>query len=286
VAGIKPLFAKGVSITPRLIIAVVAALILMGVDQRHSVLQPVRQGLSAVVHPVRLTAQMPVTLVNRASERLRSREELRSELQQLRRRQLLYEARLQRLDALEVENIRLRELLDSSHNLDQSVLIAELIQIDLAPYRHLIRINKGQSDGVYIGQPVLDANGVVGQIDEAGPFSAQARLITDPSHALPVQVKRNGIRAIASGTGQDQRLEITSLTNNTDVREGDLLVTSGLGGRFPAGYPVARIASIMKQPGRPFAEVTATPTGALNRIQEVLLVRGDQNSQTDGEGSP
>jgi len=286
VAGIKPLFAKGVSITPRLIIAVVAALILMGVDQRHSVLQPVRQGLSAAVHPVRLTAQMPVTLVNRASERLRSREELRSELQQLRRRQLLYEARLQRLDALEVENIRLRELLDSSHNLDQSVLIAELIQIDLAPYRHLIRINKGQSEGVYIGQPVLDANGVVGQIDEAGPFSAQARLITDPSHALPVQVKRNGIRAIASGTGQNQRLEITSLTNNTDVREGDLLVTSGLGGRFPAGYPVARIASITKQPGRPFADVTATPTGALNRIQEVLLVRGDQNSQTEGEGSP
>lgn len=225
-----------------------------------------------------MTAELPLTLVDQASQGLRSRDELASELARLRRRQLLYEARLQRLDALEVENIRLRELLDSSHNLDQNVLIAELIEIDLDPYRHLIQINKGSNKGVYRGQPVLDANGVVGQIDEVGPFSARVRLITDPSHALPVQVNRNGIRAIASGTGQRQQLAITSLPNNTSVREGDLLVTSGLGGRFPQGYPVARIATVATQPGRAFARVTAEPTGSLDRIQEVLLVREDRDA--------
>lgn len=258
--------------------AILASIVLIGVDHRHDILEPVRQTLSAAVHPVRLTAELPLSLVDMASQRFRTREELTSELERLRRRQLLYEARLQRLDALEVENIRLHELLDSSHNLNQSVLIAELIEIDLAPYRHLIQINKGSNSGVYNGQPVLDADGVVGQVDEVGPFSARVRLITDPSHALPVQVNRNGVRAIASGTGQSQELEITSLPNNTDVREGDLLVTSGLGGRFPQGYPVARIATVEAQPGRSFARVTATPTGALDRIQEVLLVR-DNNRE-------
>ncbi len=256
----------------------------MGVDHRHDVLEPVRQTLSAAVHPIRLTAQMPLSLLDAATDQMRSRDELTARLEQLRRQQLLYEARLQRLDALEVENIRLRELLDSSHNLANPVLIAELIEIDLDPQRHLIQINKGSNDDVYAGQPVLDANGVVGQVDEVGRFSARVRLITDPSHGLPVQINRNGLRAIASGTGQRHRLQIKSVTNNADVREGDLLVTSGLGGRFPQGYPVARIDNVTQRPGRAFARVEAAPMAALNRIQEVLLVRN--RGQTDTEPEP
>lgn len=253
----------------------------MGIDHRHNLLDPVRQSLSAAVHPVRMVAQMPESLLTSASQSFRSREELQAEVERLRRRQLLYEARLQRLDALEVENIRLRQLLDSSHDLSQPVLIAELIEIDLDPYRHLIQINKGSNDDVHAGQPVLDADGVVGQVDEVGRFSAQVRLITDPSHGLPVQVNRNGLRAIAAGTGQSDRLKIKSLTNNADVEEGDLLVTSGLGGRFPQGYPVARIADVTERPGRPFARVEATPEAALDRIQEVLLVRRDSGTNRE-----
>jgi rod shape-determining protein MreC len=264
-----------------LIIAILLSIVLMGVDHRHEVLEPVRQTLSAAVHPIRLTAQVPLSLLDAASDRMRSRDELAAELERLRRQQLLYEARLQRLDALEVENIRLRELLDSSHDLAHPVLIAELIEIDLDPQRHLIQVNKGTNSNVYAGQPVLDANGVVGQVDEVGPFSARVRLITDPSHGLPVQINRNGLRAIAAGTGQQDRLRITSLTNNADVKEGDLLVTSGLGGRFPQGYPVARIATVTTRPGRPFARVEASPTAALNRIQEVLLVKNRSDGDTE-----
>lgn len=249
------------------------SVVLMTLDHRQNMLEPLRQTLSAAVHPVRLAASLPVELTGLATDQLTSRRELTEENARLRNQQLLYEARLQRLDALEVENIRLRELLDSAYELEEPVLIAELVAVDLDPYTHLIQIDKGTRDGVYRGQPVIDAGGIIGQVDEAGPFSATVRLISDPSHAIPVQVNRNGLRSIAVGNGNLQSLELTSLPNNADIREGDLLVTSGLGGRFPPGYPVGRIRAVHTDPGQAFADVQVTPSGALNRIQEVLLIR-------------
>lgn len=252
---------------------VLLSVVLMTLDHRQNLLEPLRQTLSAVVHPVRLAASLPVELTGLASNQLTSRRALAEENARLRNQQLLYEARLQRLDALEVENIRLRELLDSAYELEEPVLIAELVAVDLDPYTHLIQIDKGTRDGVYRGQPVIDAGGIIGQVDEAGPFSATVRLISDPSHAIPVQVNRNGLRSIAVGNGNLQSLELTSLPNNADIREGDLLVTSGLGGRFPPGYPVGRISAVHTDPGQAFADIEVTPSGALNRIQEVLLIR-------------
>lgn len=271
--AIKPLFIQGPSITVRVVLAVVLSGALMVLDHREQLLDPVRQTLSAAVHPIRIIADLPASALAATTDLLRSRRELAAEIERLRDQQLRYEARLQKLDSLEVENIRLRNLLESSYEVGESVLIAELLRIDLDPYTHLIQIDKGAGAGVYAGQPVLDANGIIGQVDRVGTFSSSVRLLTDPSHALPVQVNRNGVRAIATGTGKLDSLELNGLPNNTDIREGDLLVSSGLGGRFPEGYPVARVTTVDINPGQPFAHVTADPTGAVNRIREVLLVR-------------
>lgn len=256
-----------------MVLLVFVSALLMTLDHRQQLLEPVRQGLAAAVYPIRLAANLPSEVGDFVNRQLESRRDLRETNARLRSQVLLYQARLQKLDALEVENIRLRQLLDSSYEVGESVVIAEQLRVDLDPYTHLIQIDKGATEGVFLGQPVLDANGVIGQVDRIGPLSATVRLVTDPSHAIPVQVNRNGVRTVAMGTGNLRRLELTSLPNNTDIVAGDLLVTSGLGGRFPSGYPVARVTSVKVDPGREFAQVTAVPTGALDRTQEVLLIR-------------
>ncbi|MDH4109208.1 MAG: rod shape-determining protein MreC, partial [Gammaproteobacteria bacterium] len=140
------------------------------------------------------------------------------------------------------------------------------------PFRHSIVIDKGSRDGVYDGQAILDANGVLGQVIGTGAFSSEGLLISDPDHALPVEVNRNGLRTIARGTGEFDRLDLPFLPNNADIKEGDILVTSGLGGSFPAGYPVAVVESVQRLPAEPFAEVSARPSAALNQVREVMLV--------------
>jgi len=215
---------------------------------------------------------LPEQAVESTNNALESRRELIAENQRLRDRQRIYEARLQRLDALEIENIRLRSLLDSSYELERPVIIAELIGVDLDPFSHLIEIDKGSRAGAYPGQPVIDGSGVIGQVDRIAPLTATVRLISDPSHGLPVQVNRNGLRSVAFGTGRINTLTISSLPNNADIRAGDLLVTSGLGGRFPAGYPVGEVREVRIDPGRPFSQIEVQPLGALDRVQEVLLI--------------
>jgi rod shape-determining protein MreC len=184
----------------------------------------------------------------------------------------MQKVQLQKLASLEAENMRLRELLDSSFKVGEKVLIAELLSVNLDPYKHQIVINKGKSNGVYPGQPLLDAKGVMGQMVHVGPYTSTAILITDSSHAIPVQVNRNGLRTIAIGSGTINRLELPYIPNNADIRPGDLLVTSGLGGHFPAGYPVAEVSAIQHDPGHTFSIVAATPMADLNRSREVLLV--------------
>ena len=258
---------------------------LMTADHRAGLVEPLRQTLSTIVHPLRMLAALPAGLVDTADEQLASRRELIAENNRLRERQRIYEARLLRLDALEAENIRLRTLLDSSYDLERPVLIADLLAVDLDPFSHLIEIDKGQRAGVYAGQPVIDGSGVIGQVDRVAPLSATVRLISDPSHGLPVQVNRNGLRSVAFGTGRIDTLTISSLPNNADIRPGDLIVTSGLGGRFPAGYPVAEVRSVITDPGQPFSDIELDPLGALGRVQEVLLIEGHDSAPSAADAT-
>ena len=169
-------------------------------------------------------------------------------------------------------------MLGSSARVQQNVLVAEQLAVDLDPYKQQILIDKGRDDRVYIGQPLIDANGIMGQIIHTSEHGATALLISDPNHAIPVEIVRNGLRSVAAGMGQTDEVELLHIPSSADVRVGDTLVTSGLGGRFPADYPVARISIVEHPPGSAFAQVYATPTAQLNRSREVLLVWHNQPS--------
>ncbi len=248
------------------------ALGLIVADHRYQHLDGVHALFSVVVYPLQFAANQPSHLAREAQESLASKAELQLAKDALYRENLLLKARLQQFEALEAENARLRELLGSSLDVGERVLIAEILAVDLAPYRQQVMINKGTNVGVFIGQPVLDANAVMGQIIHANPFSATVLLITDADHAIPVEVNRNGLRSIAAGTGPSQELQLLYLPKNADIRVGDLLVTSGMDERFPPGYPVARVKQVRQDPANPFAAVIAEPNARLDRSREVLLV--------------
>ncbi len=257
------------------------SLAVMVADHREGLAEPVRGALSTAVQPVRLIAALPSRLVDTTSHHFASRWELIAENQRLQERQRVQQARLQRLDVLEAENIRLRTLLESSADLDRPILIADLLQVDLDPFSHLIEIDKGSRSGVRVGQAAIDGSGVIGQVDRVTPLSATVRLISDPSHGLPVRVNRNGLRSVLFGTGRLDTLMISSLPNNADIEPGDLLVTSGLGGRFPAGYPVGEVRSVNIDPSRPFSEIEVEPRGAFGQVQEILLIADPEENTVD-----
>ena len=272
VDAIKPLFLHGPSPTFRVILAALAALGLIVADHRYHHLDALRASLAVMVYPLQVLADLPVRLARNAQDRLADERMLRDRNEALRRENLVLNARLQQLLALESENMRLRDLLGSSFRIGERVLIAEILSVDLDPGRQQVIVNKGSSSGVFVGQPVLDANAVMGQVVRTNPFSSTVLLITDSEHALPVEVNRNGLRTIARGTGVGQDLELLHIPKNADIRVGDLLVTSGMGGRFPRGYPVARVIGVRHVPDDPFTVVTAQPTARLDRSREVLLV--------------
>lgn len=253
----------------------------MTVDHRQSHLESIRSALSVLIYPVQYVVNLPVEASRWASETLVTHSSLVRENERLRKSQLLLSSRLQKFQILESENERLRRLLESSFKLSDRVVIAELLAADLQPFRHTIVINKGRREGAYDGQPIVDANGVMGQIVHVGPFSSTVLLITDPTHALPVQINRNGLRAIAIGTGQGNNLQLEHLPNNADIRIGDLIVSSGLGSRFPSGYPVGIVTGISHDPAEPFAKVNVRPSAKLQQSREVLLVWPNDYSASD-----
>ena len=271
----KPLFARGSYTTLRLLVFVLLSLALMTLDHRQHRLDSARAALSVLVYPVQYLVSLPFSAGAWISESLSFRTSLLRENSELRGQALLQSAGLQKLSALESENIRLRELLQISLRVHGEVRAAELLAVDLDPFRRQIIINKGSLQGVTPGLPLLDANGLMGQIIHAGPVSSIALLITDPSHAVPVQVVRNGLRALALGTGASDRLDLPYIPANADIQVGDMLITSGLGGRFPPDYPVAKVVSVDRDPGHPFARIRAAPTAHLEHSREVLLVLGE-----------
>ncbi|WP_415261773.1 rod shape-determining protein MreC [Pseudomonas chlororaphis] len=274
----KPLFAKGPSLGVRLLVLVVLSVALMVVDARFTLLKPVRSQMSLVLMQSYWITDLPQRLWQGVASQFGSRTELVAENEKLQTENLLLQGRMQKLAALTEQNVRLRELLNSSALVNEKVEVAELIGMDPNPFTHRIIINKGERDGVVLGQPVLDARGLMGQVVELMPYTSRVLLLTDTTHSIPVQVNRNGLRAIASGTGNPERLELRHVADTADIKEGDLLVSSGLGQRFPAGYPVATVKEVIHDSGQPFAIVRAVPTAALNRSRYLLLVFSDNRT--------
>jgi rod shape-determining protein MreC len=275
---IKPLFAKGPSLGIRLLVFAVLSAVLMVVDARFETLKPMRSQMGLVLTPFYWLADVPVRVWDGATQQISSRSELMAENEKLKAEALLLQRRLQKLAALTEQNVRLRELLNSAALVDEEVLVGELIGVDPNPYTHRILIDKGEKDGVFLGQPVLDARGLMGQVVEIMPYTSRVLLLTDNTHSIPVQVNRNGLRAIAVGTGNPERLELRHVADTADIKEGDLLVSSGMGQRFPAGYPVATVKEVIHDSGQPFAIVRAVPTAALNRSRYLLLVFSDRRT--------
>lgn len=248
-------------------------------SERLPVVESVRSGIAYILSPLYSVADTPPRMSSWASNNLVSRSTLLEQNAQMRTEALILKGKLQKMAALAAENVRLRELLNSSQIVNSSVLVAELIAISPDPQSHEILLNKGSRDGVYKGVSVLDAQGLMGQVIEVSPSTSRAILIADSGHATPVQINRNGVRGIASGTGKLHELELRHVATTTDIKAGDLLVSSGLGGRFPAGYPVAVVNSVMHEAGSDFATVKALPKAQLNRSRYVLLAFSANHSE-------
>ncbi len=272
----QTIFSQGPSATARMIILVIASITLMTVDHRWNQLEVVRGALSTLLYPLQYAIDMPIRFYYWGDEVFSSRQALLKRNRKYQMRHLKNQVRLQKLDILEKENARLRKLLSATPKTTEHLLIAEIIGVDVDPYRQLIILNKNSSQGVYVGQPIIDAQGVMGQVIHVGPLSSTAILITDASYAIPVQVDRNGLRAIAYGTGNINELDLKNLPHNVDIQPGDTLTTSGLGGRFPPNYPVAKVTSVKRNTGERFARVTAKPLALLDKTREVLLLWKNQ----------
>jgi rod shape-determining protein MreC len=253
-------------------LAVILSVILIVVDVRTSQLSTVRNIISSALMPVQWLSDVPSSIAFGLEQIFTSRESLEEELELMKDRILVLQRKSQKLASVTAELNRLRELLNASRVLDEGVVVAELIGASPDPDNQYIVINKGYQDGVYLGQAILDADGLMGQVIEINEFSSRILLISDSRHAVPVQVNRNGMRAIAYGVGSLSYLELGNVPDTADIQVGDLLVSSGLGGRFPEGYPVARVSSIDHDSGRSFAQVKITPEAKLNRSRLLLLV--------------
>ncbi|MEH6823254.1 MAG: rod shape-determining protein MreC [Motiliproteus sp.] len=251
---------------------VLLSLALMLTDLIWSPMAYYRGYLSLAVTPLRWLMDLPPRVMTVIDQSLSERDALQVENDTLRADLLLMARKLQRFDSMDNENGRLRNLLGVSKQLDLRVLLAELIGVSADPFSHQVVINKGLHDQVYLGQPVLDEGGVMGQVVEVGPYTSRVLLLTDAQHAIPVQVSRSGFRALLLGRGNDQELLLNHVADTADINVGDLLLSSGLGARFPKGYPVAKVIDVIHDPGQPFAIVRCQPTAQLDTSRHLLLV--------------
>lgn len=248
------------------------AVVLMAMDHRGHFVPKIRSVLEYAVEPVYHVVEWPVRASRNLFGQFQSRRSLRHENESLRTQLMNQQADLQRLETLVEENRRLRALFEGAEGLEYEYRFAELVRVDLDPFSHKVLIDRGSSDNVVPGQAVIDGSGVMGQVEDVHIHYSQVRLISDPNHALPVQINRTGLRTVAYGSGETGALNLPNVPRQADVREGDLIVTSGLGDRFPGGYPVARVSRIDREQGQTFVKVFAEPLAALDRGREVLLI--------------
>jgi rod shape-determining protein MreC len=276
-----------ISLGARFVLLAVVSLVLIFVDHRQDHLSRVRELLSLAVYPINVVVDLPFRTWHSLTSAVTDRSEMLSENERLKNQLVIAQYSLQKLHALERENERLRELLDSYEQRgEERVLVAEILSVDLDPYSQRFVINRGSADGVYVGQPLFDADGVVGQVESVSVMTSEALLITDADHAVPVRIERTGLRTFAEGTGDSSQLRLPYLTNSADVVKGDRIVTSGLGDVFPEGRPVGVIEEFVQRPGQNFAHVTAKPAAALDRDQEVLLVWNDVRGGQEPGAAP
>nr|WP_275668738.1 rod shape-determining protein MreC [Halomonas urmiana] len=268
----KPLFSHGPLPGYRMVLCAMLAAALMYADARFTRMEPVRAQLSTLVAPIQWVVSLPSDVLNWGALALSEQRALVDENRRLREQILTLSHRVQRMASLTAENVRLRELLAATRERDIPYITAELLSLDPDPFTHQMVIDRGRRDGAYVGQPVLDASGLVGQVTAISAYSSRVLLLADASHALPVQINRNGLRFVVQGVGSYEALNVQHAPDTADIREGDLLTTSGLGGRFPPGYPVARVSSVIHDPGEPFARVTAAPVAQLQRSRHFLLL--------------
>lgn len=281
----QTLFIRGPSATFRMVVLVAASIALMTVDHRWHSLEFVRSALSSVIYPLQYTIDLPIRVFYWVDESISSQQVLLEKNREFEARHLENRVQLQKLDIIEKENGRLRKLLSATPKTTERLLISEIINVDLDPYKQLILLNKGSSNDVYQGQPIIDALGIMGQVIHVGAMSSTAMLITDASHAIPVQINRTGLRAIAYGSGKIDQLNLRYLPHNADIKVGDLLITSGLGETFPANFPVAIISKVERPAGDPFADIEARPHAQLDKSREVLLVWRNEPELVDEDNS-
>lgn len=267
----RPLFPRGPGLGLKAIVLCGIALSLMFADPTGPKMTRLRDALTWLVQPMMWVVALPAHIAN-GRDYLKSRDSVIEENRQLRILEMQLRSDLSRLHALQTENLRLRELLSSSLKLEDRSLIAEVMSVAQDPYRHQITLNKGARDGLYRGQALVDSFGVLGQVIEVRHDSSIALLVTDPNHGIPVEINRTGLQTIALGRGDGQRLSLPYLPSNTDVRAGDVLVSSPLGGRFPTGYPVGVITDITRGDDPNFMEAIAQPAAHINHGRQVLLV--------------
>ncbi|OED43695.1 rod shape-determining protein MreC [Endozoicomonas sp. (ex Bugula neritina AB1)] len=283
---IKPIFSQRQSLVTRFVLLMILSLVLLYVDHAYKTLSHVRQWLTVAATPVFYLADVPSRLLGAATEVVASRSELLEENARLKARNLILEQKVQKLASLTAQNIRLRELLNSSELVDEQVLVAEVVGVDPDPFKYTVIINKGSLDNVYEGQAVLDAHGVMGQVIEVSPISSRVMMITDSSARIPVQNNRTKYRGIAAGLGKPGQMELLHIPDTADFKEGDLLTTSGLGGVYPEGFPLGKITKVIHNPGSSFASIDVEPMAETNRSRLVLLVFRSAREAAAGQEKP
>ncbi len=256
----------------RCVLYALLALALIIVDKRYDHLGKIRRLLSVVAYPVQIAVASPFEGWHWFRDSVSTRDALRADKTKLEAQLRVAQFRLQRYEALEAETQRLRALRDNTAGVTDRFVIGDVMNVDLDAFRERVLVDKGAGDGVYVGQAVLDSGGVFGQVARVGQLTSEVILVSDAAHAIPVQINRNGLRTVAVGTGDTNRLKLPYLPTSADVVAGDLLVTSGLGGGFPAGYPVGTIAEVKRDPAQSLADVDVKPAAALDRSRELLFV--------------
>ena len=256
----------------RCVLYCLLAIGLMILDKRYDQLSSIRRGLSVVVYPLQVAITSPFEAWDWLRDSLRSRDALRADRARLEQELRIARFRLQRFDALETEVRQLQALRENTTGVAHKFIVGDVMNVDLVAFRARVLVDKGARDGVFVGQAVLDEGGVFGQVSRVSELTCEVILISDATHATPAQVNRNGLRTVVLGSGDPNHLKLPYVSTAADIVKGDLLVTSGLGGVFPAGYPVGTVIDVRRDPAASLAEVEVQPAAALDRSRLLLFI--------------
>jgi len=264
---------RGQFSTSKLLFFLILSFGLMYLDYKGQYLNKVRSYISVTTYPIHVGVNAPKNIFLKLTESMGQREKIILDNQKLKTENITLGSQIQQIYRLEKENKRLRELLDSKQKTEDIFVLAEIITENPDPFKHRIIINKGSKEDVHTNQTIADSKGIIGHVIRDQIFGSEVLLITDPEHAIPIEVARTGLRSIALGMGSYEEIKLSYLAVNTDIQKGDILLTSGLGGQYPAGYPVAIIDKVSAQEGESFLEVRAKPFANLTNINEVWVIQ-------------